>query len=68
LLALIDATYNLKMIDAGSFGRSSDDSLFSHSALEKRMENVSLNIPPDSCLPGTNIQAPFVIVGDEVFH
>ena len=31
------------------------------------MENGSLNIPLDSCLPGTNIEAPFVIVGDEAF-
>ena len=55
------------MTDVGSFGRGSDDGIFSHSALGKRMENASLNIPPDSCLPGTNIlvQAPFVIVGDE---
>jgi len=54
------------MIDVGSFGRSSDG-IFSHSALGKRMENGSLNTPPDSCLPGTNIEAPFVIVGDEDF-
>ena len=26
---------------------------------KKRMENGSLNIPPDSCLPGTNIEVPF---------
>jgi hypothetical protein len=31
------------------------------------MQNGSLNIPLDSCLPGTNIEAPFVVVGDEDF-
>jgi len=31
------------------------------------MENGSLNIPPDNCLPGTNIEAPFVVVRDEAF-
>jgi hypothetical protein len=67
LLALVDATYNFIMIDVGSFGRSSDGGIFSHSALGRRMENGSLNIPLDSCLPGTNIKAPFVIVGDEAF-
>jgi len=67
LLALVDANYNFIMIDVGSFGRSSDGGIFSHSALGKRMENSSLNIPPDSSLPGTNIEAPFVIVGDEAF-
>jgi hypothetical protein len=55
------------MIDVGSFGRSSDGGIFSHSTLGKRMENGRLNIPPDSCLPGTNIEAPFLIVGDEAF-
>jgi len=57
LLALVDANYNFIMIDVGSFGRSSDGGIFSHSTLGKRMENGSLNIPPDSCLPGTNIES-----------
>jgi hypothetical protein len=52
LLALGDANYNFIMIDVGSFGRSSDGGIFSHSAFGKRMENGSLNIPPDRCLPG----------------
>jgi hypothetical protein len=67
LLVLVDANYNFIMTDVGSFRRSSDGGIFSHSALGKRMENSSLNIPPDSCLPGTNIEAPFFIVGDGVF-
>jgi hypothetical protein len=36
LLTLIDATYNFIMTDVGSFGRSSDGGIFSHSALRKR--------------------------------
>ena len=67
LFALVDANYNFIMIDVGSSGRSSDGGIFSHSAPRKHMENGSLNILPDSCLPGTNIEAPFVIVGDEAF-
>jgi hypothetical protein len=67
LLALVDAKYKFIMIDVGSFGRSSDGATFSNSALEKRMENGTLNIPPNSFLPGINIEAPFVIVGDEAF-
>jgi hypothetical protein len=55
------------MIDVGSFGISSDGDIFSHSAVGKRMENGSLNIHPDSCLHGTNIEAPFDIVGNEAF-
>ena len=67
LLALVDATYNFIKIDVGSFGRSSDGGIFSHSALGRRMENGSLHIPLDSCLPGTNVQAPSLLVGDEAF-
>ena len=55
------------MIDVGSFGRSNDGGIFSHSAPGKRLENGSLNILPGSCLPGTNIEAPFVIIGYEAF-
>jgi hypothetical protein len=64
LLALVDAAYSLIMNDVGSFGRSSDGCIFSYSALGKRMENGSLSIQPDRCLPGSNIEGPFVIVGD----
>jgi len=39
LLALVDANYNFIMIDVGSFGRSSDGGILSHSALGKRTEN-----------------------------
>jgi hypothetical protein len=66
LLALVDANYNFIVIDAGSFG-SCDCGIFSHKALGKRMENGSLNIPPDSCLPGNNTEAPFIVVGDDAF-
>jgi len=67
LLALVDGNYNFIMIDVGSFGGSSDSGIFSHSALGKRMANGSLNIQPDSRLTGTNIEMPFVVVGDEAF-
>jgi hypothetical protein len=61
LLALVDTTNNLIMIDVGSFGRSSDGGISSHSALGRRIENGSLNIQQDSCLTWTNIEAGFVI-------
>jgi hypothetical protein len=60
LLALVDANYNFIMTDVRSFGISSDGGVFSHSALGKRTENGSLNMPQDICLPGTNIEAPFL--------
>jgi hypothetical protein len=69
LLALVDANYNFITIDVGSFERSSDGGVFSHSTLGKRMENGSLlNIPPDSCLPGTNIERPLLQSETKLFH
>ena len=62
---LVDANCSFIMTDVGSFGRSSDGGLFSHSALGKRMENGIPNNPPDSCLPGTNIEVPFFIFRDK---
>lgn len=67
LLALVDARYNFVMVDVGSLGRSSDGGIFSRSAMGKRLENGTLDIPIDNCLPGTNIKTPYVIVGDEAF-
>ena len=64
---LVGANYNFIVIDVGFLGRSIDGGIFSYSALGKHMENSSLNIPPDSCLPGTNIEASVVIVRDEAF-
>jgi hypothetical protein len=45
LLALLDATYNFIMTAVGSFGRSSGGGIFSNSALGRRTENGSINIP-----------------------
>jgi len=67
LLVLVDANYNFIMIDVSCLGRSSDGGIFSHSVLGKQSENGNLNIPLDSCLPRTNIEAHFVIVRDEAF-
>jgi hypothetical protein len=56
------------MIDVGSFGSSSDGGIFSHSALGRRMENGSLDIPLEICLPGSIIEAPFVLSEMKLFH
>jgi hypothetical protein len=68
LLVLVGANYNFIVIDVGFFfGRSIDGGIFSHSAQGKHMENSSLHIPPDSCLPANNIEVSVVIVRDEAF-
>jgi hypothetical protein len=67
LLALVDAHYNFITVDVGAYGKNSDGGILMHSKLGKMLETNTLNIPPNSILPGTNCSAPFVILGDEAF-
>ncbi|XP_022909476.2 uncharacterized protein [Onthophagus taurus] len=67
LLALVDANYKFVAVDIGSYGKNSDGGIVANSALGKRLENATMNVPIDSPLPGTNIIAPYVILADEAF-
>ncbi|KAK4879129.1 hypothetical protein RN001_007275 [Aquatica leii] len=67
LLALVDANYKFIAVDIGSYGKNSDGGILTNSAFVKGLENKMLNIPESSPLPGTNILAPYVILGDEAF-
>lgn len=67
LLALVDANYNFIAIDVGSYGRNSDSSILSHSEMGKQLETGTFGMPDDKVLPGTDISAPCVILGDEAF-
>lgn len=68
-MAICDADYNFLVVDIGASGRFSDSSVFKSTAFGKALidDNSFLNIPPDRCLPHTNISAPYVIVADEAF-
>lgn len=67
LLALVDAHYRFIVVDIGSYGKNSDGGIFANSNLGKSLQNEELNVPVDRALPGTNIVAPYVILGDEAF-
>lgn len=67
LLAIVDANYNFVAVDIGAFGREGDAGVFMRSNFGKRINNNTFNIPPPKPLPGTNIELPHVIVGDEAF-
>ncbi|XP_058449070.1 uncharacterized protein LOC131429036 [Malaya genurostris] len=58
--------YNNK-VDVGAKGRDSDGGIFANSNLGHAVENNNRSVPSDSILPGTDIGAPYVIVGDEAF-
>lgn len=45
LLAVCDSNYRFSFVDIGSYGKSSNSSVFNYSVLWKRLKNQSLNIP-----------------------
>lgn len=67
LQAVSDAHGRFLYIDVGSYGKQSDGGIFSGSSLKHHLENGSFNVPTERKIPGTNIFAPFVLLGDEAY-
>jgi len=67
LLALVDRCYNFIAIDVEVYGKNSDGGILVNSNLGKSLDNNTLNVPKSKTLPGSNIELPMVIVGDEAF-
>ncbi|KAM0728569.1 Protein ALP1-like [Formica fusca] len=67
LLAVCDAHYNFIMLDVGAEGSQSDGGVFQSSEMGRRLNDGSLNLPNLSCLPGTDIDMPYFLVGDAAF-
>uniref|UniRef100_A0A1Y1MM44 DDE Tnp4 domain-containing protein n=2 Tax=Photinus pyralis TaxID=7054 RepID=A0A1Y1MM44_PHOPY len=67
LLALVDAQYNFIAVDVGAYGKNSDAGILSNSNLGTSLENGSINIPRGKKLPGSDVDLPMIIVGDEGF-
>lgn len=67
LLALVDAHCNFIEVDVGAYVKSSAGGVFSKSSLGKSLEEGRLNIPASCTLPNTNVEIPYVIVGDKAF-
>lgn len=67
LLATVDADYKFITVDVGAMGRFSDGSLFSSSALGKKMIKRTLLLPAPAQLPTIVNPVPYVFVGDEAF-
>ncbi|XP_017881154.1 protein ALP1-like [Ceratina calcarata] len=67
LLALVDANYKFLAVDVGGYGKNSDGGIFAHSAMGRRLEAGTLNVPDSRELPGSEMRASHVIVGDEAF-
>lgn len=67
LLAVTDANYNFVVVDVGAYGKDNDAGVFDNCPLKRVLEQGRLKIPKEENLPGSNIKAPYVLVGDAAF-
>jgi len=56
LLASCDARYQFNMVDIGAAGSQSDGGILQSSEFGIRLVHNALNLPPDNCLPESNIR------------
>lgn len=55
------------MVDVGGYGKDSDGGILCASNIYHCLENESLKIPSEKKFPNSNVKAPHVFIGDEVF-
>lgn len=67
LLAVTDANYKFVMINVGSYGKDNDAGVFDECPFRSAIEQGRLKIPKEQVLPGSNIEAPYVLLGDAAF-
>lgn len=66
-MALVDAKYQFLYVSVGAQGRSSDAGVFAESDFKQALDKGLLNIPAAKPLPGSDIHAPFVFLGDDAY-
>ncbi|KAJ4939774.1 hypothetical protein JOQ06_029210, partial [Pogonophryne albipinna] len=61
--------YLFRVVDVGGFGKSSDSGSLRNSAFGESLRDGSLQLPPDTVIPGAERLGPLphVFVGDEAF-
>lgn len=67
LMALVDSHYNFIFADIGCQGRISDGGVFTNTVLWSKMQTNDLNLPQPHPLPGSNIDVPYIFLGDGAF-
>lgn len=68
LMASADAHYCFTIVDVGAYGRNSDGGVLKNSNFGIAMEKGLLKVPGPKLLPGSNVVAPHVFIGDEAFQ
>lgn len=66
-MEIIDPEYKFIYNDVGGYGRNSDGSILEESAMVKRLEAGTLNVPQNAPLLGQENNTPMVIIGVEAF-
>lgn len=67
LQGVADDHYKFLFVDVGGFGKQSDGGTFKASDVGMLLERKELNLPGETCLPGSNIKVPHVLIGDEAY-
>ncbi|CAH1993163.1 unnamed protein product [Acanthoscelides obtectus] len=67
LMVIADSNYNFIYVDVGAYGKDCDSSVFKESSFWKKLQENALDIPTPRQLSNTDVQAPYVLVGDEAF-
>lgn len=66
-MAIANANYEFIYCDTGTNGRVSDGGVLSNTEFFKRLSQGTLRIPELGKVPNSNMQLPYVFVGDEAF-
>lgn len=67
MMAFVDAKYQFLYVSVGAQGAASDAGVFAESDFKQALDRGLLNIPAAKPLPGSNIQAPFVFIGEDAY-
>ncbi|GFN90856.1 nuclease harbi1-like protein [Plakobranchus ocellatus] len=67
LMATCDARSKFVVIDGGAFGSSSDGGIFQDSNFFQLLRSNKLHLPDPKKISNTNVEVPYVFVGDEAF-
>jgi len=68
LMALVDSNYKFTVVDVGAFGSNSDGGVWKMSQFGAAFDAGFIEIPPPKSLPGTHVELPHVLIGDEAFQ
>jgi len=67
-MAVVDSKYKFITVDIGGYGSNSDGGIWKSSKFGRAFDNGKVDIPHPKRLPGSEMIAPHVILGDAAFQ